>query len=778
MTRVRNRIIIILLIFPIFVSARNTTGTLQGYVTDVDGRAISNLHVVVLNTPLGDVTDDQGFYIIENIPIGSYDIQFDHISYTTRILQDVNISTAQTTTLGTVRLDMRILRLNGLVVTATRSTRRIIDVPQALNVIPARRIQERNAKTSAEVLHEEAGVFVQKTNHGGGSAIIRGLSSNQILLMVDGVRLNNSTYRLGNHQYLTTIDNAMLDRLEVVRGPTSVLYGSDALGGTINAVTKRPTLDSDRFSFDYKLQSRYATADQEKNLRSEFTIQNRKLAVQAGFSYKNFGDLRRGGNSHHQQLESAVDGIQHPTAFAAHDLDAKLVYALSSSQTLIIAHQASRQREVPRYDKYEYNDYHRWIYQPQKRDLTYLTYENEIGSRWLSSARLSLSYHNQTEGRETQKTSESSLFRERDDVNTLGCALQLVTVFDGHHLTYGADLYFDRIQSVRSQREFNAVDFVDDSQGRYPDGSRYYSLGLFLQNEIRLAPKWRTVAGLRYSHFSARFSLPDQQIFKNVNQTFHALTGSLGIIYNILDHVYLNTNIAQGFRAPNLSDISKLGESKGETYEVPNTGLEPEKMLSIDIGIKIDAANLRAGASVFYAQISDLLASADALYNGSPQIEIDGTLYKVKSKQNIGKAFIRGIEAEFQARIFAALWLRANIASPYGQNTTLDEPVGGIPPTFGLAGLRWTQEKITLDAYTRFAAKQDRLSTDDLDDPRIPVGGTPGWATLNCRGSIRLWDRLTVQMALENILDLNYREHGSGVNGPGRNFIISMIVNN
>lgn len=772
----------LLIAWSIAVSAGRVLGAsggLKGIVVDTQGIPVPDLHVIVNNTNRGDVTDERGFFLIENLQPGTYTITFNHISFHAKSIADVVIIEGQTLDLNTIILEQRVLNLESVIVTATRTDRSEVEVSQQINVVPHRRILERNVKTSAEALREESGIFIQKTSHGGGSAIIRGLSSNQILILVDGVRLNNSTYRMGNHQYLTTIDNHIVEQLEVVRGPTSVLYGSDALGGTINALTEKPDLTEDRVEVDYRLMSRFATADAEKTASAECMLKAPKMAVQTNFSYKDYGDLRRGANSKDIRLEKSTNGLkQSPTGFTALDFAAKAIFTPSSSQSLIAAYQLSRKKDVPRYDKYENDGYDRWLYQPQKRDLIYLSYENSLHSRLVSSLRATISVHRQEEGRVMQKSASTPLTEELDKVNTWGATVQLNTI-SGHHLfTYGSEIYMDFVSS-RSQTTNTMTQITEeDERGRYPDGSRYHAFGTYFQDEIRLAARTRLIAGFRYSHFGTEFSLVEAAPLETIKQRFQSVTGHLGIIQRIGRGLYLNANVGQAFRAPNLSDFSKLGESKGNVFEVPNPDLVPEKMINIDGGLKWKRNRCQGNISAYYGRIGDLLASADDTYNGSPTIERNGQTYKIKSKQNIGSATICGIEFSFDYTVFRDFTLFGNISSPYGHNTTLDEPVGKMPPTFGMAGMRWRSGITFAQLHVRFAGAQKRLSSDDLDDPRIPEGGTPGWVTLNIRGGFNIWNLGVLRLALENILDLNYREHASGVNGPGRNFIVSVELRN
>ena len=775
---------LILLILSLLISiplySQQNSASIQGYVFDDKNNAIENVNVIIEPGNLADVTDKYGYFQVNKLKLGKYAITFRHVSYTTEIIQNVEIDGTENINLPNVILRPRTISFDKIIVTATKKEQSVYDVSKPINLVNSAAIKQRSAKTSAEALRDEVGVFVQKTSHGGGSAILRGLSSNQILLLVDGVRLNNSTYRLGNHQYLTTVDNQMADQIEIVRGPASVLYGSDALGGSINVITKKPSFVGNTFNFRYKILGRYASADDEKTTRTEFALSNSKFAFQSGISVKDYGNLRRGENSDYLQLENSTDGaVQNPTKFKAYDFDTKLIYQFNTEQSLILAYQLSKQKDVPRYDKYENGGYHLWTYHPQNRQLLYLTYNKEFRSNFWEALRATFSFQRQEEGRNTQKNTDSPIVKERDVVDTFGVTFQAEARYERHSIISGVDLYFDDVGSKRYSI-YPTGERTYDVRGRYPDNSDYNSIGVYLQDDIRISQKINLLTGIRYSYFQSRFTLTIKENSSNFNgentQNFTAITGNMGAVYKMAEGVFLNANLGQAFRAPNLSDLTKLGESKGNIYEVPNPELEPEKMLSFDLGLKVNKSRIHANASVYYSHIQDILVSAGAEYNGSETIETGGVVYDVKSKKNIGKAYITGVETELAYNFAGSIWMYGNCTATYGQNTTVDEPIGKLPPLFGLLGLRWRTNNFNLQVYMRFARKQDRLSADDKDDPRIPDGGTPGWQTYNVRIGTEFLKHISLWCSVENILDYNYREHASGINAPGRNFIISAEI--
>lgn len=673
------------------------------------------------------------------------------------------------------------LELPHAVVTATRTSHRAAEVPRAINVLDGATLSRRMPRNSAEALREEVGITVQKTEHGGGNAIIRGLGSNQVLLLVDGVRLNNSTYRFGNHPYLTTVDNLMLGRMEVVRGPGSTLFGSDAMGGTVNMITRSPGFGSTDLAAAGRLSARYASADEERIGRMEGTLTGRGIGLTAGASYKDAGDLRR-GESDDQPLWENSPVTQGPSGYQGYDYDGKLVYGPSEQHKFALAWQSTRRPEIPRYDRYENPGFHRWLYTDQNRDLGYLVYENPGSPALPLPLRFFASLHRQEEGRDFQRSATGSRTEEFVEVLTYGFGGQAGYRLADHALTAGGEAYLDEVESFRDIT--NAAGATTRQLlGLYPDGSYYGSYGLFLQDEWRLNPKFSLIAGARYSMVRMDFTLPATPSlnlgFGNVQKDFHALTGSLGASYQALPGIYLQANVAQGFRAPNLSDVSKNGEANTSsatrfTYEIPNPDLEPEKLISSEIGVKADREGLKAGVTAFRSDIQDLLGTRTTSFEGDTARTLNGQRYILLSKQNLGEAVIWGLETDVQARLYSRLWLRANGTYTTGENTTRSEPVGGFAPFVGLLGLNWEDKSFSAEVFTRFAESQYELSTDEKTDPRIPEGGSPGWATANLRGHYRLPYALRLHAGVENLFDYNYREHGSGINAPGRNFIVNL----
>lgn len=741
-----------------------------GQVTTKEGLGISQAQI--RSAGKGTISDRDGYFCLYLEDSDDLILEISHIGFETKTISDLKIDKATVLRLAPVILIPHIYTSQTTVVTATRSLRTSQHVPRAVNVIPQTDIGKRQPATSSEALRGENGVTIQKTNHGGGSAIIRGFSANRILLMVDGFRLNNSLFRMGNHQYLTMIDFGMLDRIEVLRGPASSLFGSDALGGTIQLFTLQE---------DYSDSSVYAghvfaqTATADRQLLGNFATKYRgqKIFIGLNWSLKKYGDLYQGRYGPSALAQRSLNGRkQSPSAYQGYDYLLKTGWQVDSRQRFIFAAQGSRQFNVPRYDKYENNSYHLWEYEPQQRNLSYLKYRYTPATSLLTMVQTGISWQHLQVGRRIQKTSASDLQVERDGAHTIGGYLQTRSMWDSQELILGVESYFDIVHSNRKIRVAADTAFVVDPQSRFPDGATYWQSAIFMQHIWKAGKQLEIFSGVRGNFFRARYRLTD---FENTFQpSFRAVSATLGFAWNVHPAWTIKSNLANAFRAPNLSDLARFGESKGDIFEVPNPRLHPERMVEMEMALGWNFPSVQGEWAVYFADVEDLVERADGLYGGSPFLEHNGQLYTVKTRKNVGQGHVYGWELQGNWQPSAKIILYGNAMYTYGRQLDTRQPMSSIPPLNGLSGLRWSFHKAAeLNLFLRFAFKQHRLSEDDRDDPRIPPGGSPGWQTLNARLTWKPRPALYLILGVENISDRIYREHASGINGPGRNFVLS-----
>ncbi|APF18626.1 outer membrane insertion C-terminal signal protein [Caldithrix abyssi DSM 13497] len=744
---------------------------LQGVVKNAAGKPIADVYVWLEPGEKTAISQHNGQFKFKGLRSGAYFLEFNHISYQPLRIGPI-VVTDSLLVLNPIILKENLHAQQPLVVTATRIQTPLPLLPMAVDRLDREQLMNTLANTSAGALKNEPGVFIQKTSHGGGSAIIRGLSSSRILILLDGIRLNNSLYRTGNHQYLNTVDLFSLQAVEIVYGPASVQYGSDALGGVINLISR--DFSDTAAGYGVGIIGRFASADRSSMFHGQARWQGKTIALQAGYSYKDFGDLRYGQEKLPDALRNSFPGtVQKPTAYLARDYQFKLQWKATSFTNLVFAWQKSLQTHVPRFDKYAYNQYNRWLYHPQARSLFYTRLVQKTNHPLLNEISATFSYQVQQEGREIQKEAITSLTIENDQATTKGITLQINGGYASHKISYGVDFYHDLIGSSRWVYDSLTDRKEKKTIARYPDGAVYQSLGIFVQDKFTVSERLSILWGGRCARHATEFALNDS-LFGDQRLTFKALTFNAGLNYRFSQALHGYVNIGQGFRAPNLSDLSKFGQSKGQIIEIPNPDLKPERLISYMAGLKFRTSHTRFTMNGYYNLISGLIESAPDIYQASDVLIIDGYSYEVRSKQNIGRGYIYGMELALQRQVIDRWTAGFQLTYTRGQNQTRNEPIGGIPPPFAKFFVRYELAALMLEMNLKAAQRQTRLSEDDRQDPRIPAEGTPAWNTVNFQLQRKVGKWLQVQVAIENIFDVGYRIHGSGVNAPGRNFIFSL----
>ncbi|MFQ5605663.1 MAG: TonB-dependent receptor domain-containing protein [bacterium] len=767
-------------------SEESSNTVITGRVVDRQDNPLEHVQVIIESSNRGDVTNENGEFLITGLPAGKYNIRFQLLGYEPLRKVGVILNSQKTVQLN-ISLKPTIIELADILVTASRNLEEVHDIPQFVSVINSREIRERNTQQTPELLREEPGLVVQKTNQGGGSPIMRGFKANKLLFLVDGIRLNSSTYRGGNIQYLNSVDSETLERVEIVHGPISVMYGSDALGGAINLITKSPRLTLDgRHTFGGSVSASISTADETKTTHFNLRTANSKWGLIFEGSFKSFGDITRGSNGgntlmrrlrNDSRTNRVLNKKQSPNGYDAYDLSSKVRVKLSDLQDLTLALQLNRQNSVPRYDVVETLSDSIRLFDPQERDLFYLTYTNKNPTRWFNKFTSTVSLHRQFERRRRIKFGSTT--ETLDQFRTLTSGVQMhfnKLLWNNHQFVYGAELYHDNVATKSTGRN-STIDKETERTPIFPDGSSFLTFGLFAQDAFHILAKWKLILGARFSatKLKAPFeNSPGVSQFGTIEQSTSSLTSSLGSQIQISDEVGFVANFAQGFRTPNLDDVSKLGPGKGSSFfDVPNADIKPEKSLSIDAGFKIFSTQVLANVFGFYNSITDLLVRKPTTFDGSPFVIEEGDTLVVFHKENAGKAYTTGIAMNAELSITPHLAFLGNISYTYGQNTSDGEPLSGIPPFGGLVGLRWRKNHYWAELNSRFAAEQTRLALEDKEDLRIAEAGTPGWYTLNFRFGANVTKAFNFKISVTNILDQNYREHLSGFNAPGRNFIFS-----
>ena len=640
--------------------------------------------------------------------------------------------------------------LSEIVITANRFGSVGINTPEAIKVADELSIRENQLRTVPEALSITPGVFVQKTNHGGGSPFVRGLTGNQTLLLLDGVRLSNSTTRYGPNQYFNTIDVFSIEKMEVLRGSGSVQYGSDAIGGTIQAFSHQ-LRTTDESLWGSSLLTRFATHGMEQSIRGGVNYSNNRIALRSGITWRNFGDIIGGDTT----------GKQSPTGYREFDYDLKGKINLTEKTSGTVLYQDVNQINVPVYHKVALEDYKINKMDPQKRKLAYLRVDQEMGTGLFKSLSATASYQNTRETREMQKNGSSTVRFENDKVRSLGISAEAVLetpeLWSG---IIGIEVYNDLVNSTRADITSGTS---TEKRGLYPDGSAMTSMAGFTVNSFDLG-NWIVTAGARFNTYVIKV---DDEALGLTKLTPSALVGNLALLRKLSSTSNLFASLNTGFRAPNIDDLGTLGIVDFR-YETPNLDLKPESSVQYQIGYKYLDRKMRGEVYIYRNQLYNLITRSRV---GEQYIEE----YPVYQKENSDKSYIQGVETSWDYDFSNSWSFHGDITYTYGQNITKNEPVRRIPPLFGRIAAEYTRESWLVNVEWLAAAKQGRLAQGDKDDNRIPEGGTPGWNVFNINGSYN-WKFITVDLSLRNILNTDYRYHGSGVNGYGRSLFLTVGV--
>ena len=674
--------------------------------------------------------------------------------------------------------------LDAIVVTATRIEEKNFYVPYSAESLDGETLTSRKAfRTLPEALREVPGVMVQKTGYGQGSPFIRGFTSQRTLLLIDGIRLNNAVFREGPNQYWNTVDPLTIDRLEVVKGPSSVLHGSDAIGGTVNVITRgrEPFASNEMLdgNFDWggRAYYRFASAEDSHVARAELAAYGTLVGVLGGVSYKNFGDLS-GGRDTGEMSNTGYDEI---------DGDFKGIFRLHPDLELVLAFQAVHQDEVPRTHSTTFSrsfrgtdigtDFKRDL--DQRRYLGYMQLHWKPEAPWLSRVSFSTSYHQQEE-EEVRIRSNMRTRRQGFEDGTFGSSIQLESPSPVGTLTYGVEYYHDEVDSFF--KEYNPDGSLREVRPRGPvaDDASYDLLGAYLQDSFRPVDRLEVILGGRfnYAHAAAEEVDPDPSSapnFGEINEDFSSAVGSVRLLYEVMDEWNLFGGVSQGFRAPNLSDLTRFDVARSGEVETPAPDLDPENFVSFEAGSKvlIEDLRLQGYASYHYTLIDEMIVRFPTgnTIDGDPEV----------TKDNVGDGFIHGVEVGLSWNFyddFTAFgnftWLEGEVDTFVG-NRKSREPLSRIQPATGLLGLRWDspQKKYWVEGTVTIVDNQGRLSPrDEADTQRIPPGGTPGYTVYTLRGGVEVIKGLNLFGAVENITDVDYRVHGSGQNEPGTNVLL------
>ena len=680
-----------------------------------------------------------------------------------------------------------------------------------INKISLQDIKLTLPQTSADMLQKNANILVQKSQSGGGSPIIRGFEANKILLVVDGVRMNNAIYRSGHLQNAITVDANILQNTDVFYGPGSVIYGSDALGGVIHFHTKNPEHSMDTTLATYaNAMARLGTANGEQTYHVDFNLGSKKLASLSSITFSSFSDFKMGKNRTHgysdfgkikeytnitskgDVVESNENKNSMPrTGYQQLDILQKLSYQIKEGVNLGMNVQYSTSSKINRFDKLnEYRNgalrFSEWHYGPQNRILTSLKLENKNESKFSDYYTIIAAFQKIDEDRISRSFGSSSRFTEMEDVFVYSLNADFLKKLSNNEVLYfGAEVTHNQVNSTANEENI-VTGTKTPTQTRYPGGeNRITSMAFYTTIDKKITENVIVNLGARYSHFVNYSQLSDSTFtnfpFRTIDFNTGALSGSFSVKYEEKNGVRIELIGSSGFRAPNVDDYGKVFERNGDLV-VPNNNLKPEFVYTGELNIskkwiKNEREYLHLKAAGFYTSLTNTLVLNNYQLNGNDSIVYRGDKVNLVSNQNINSALIYGASFDMRFAFTPYLKFIAAINFTQGENVTDNTPLSHIPPVFGRAALNYTSKKFQLQLASQFNGmkKIEDFGADGTDNPEeATLDGSPAWTTLNLYSTYKITNSLSVQIGIENILDTHYKQFASGVSALGRNFTFAL----
>ena len=712
-----------------------------------------------------------------------------------------------------VLLEAKIEGLDEVVISASKFEQSKRDIPQKIISIDAKKIQLINPQTSADLLESSGNVYVQKSQLGGGSPMIRGFSTNRLLITVDGVRMNNAIFRSGNLQNVISIDPFTIQNTEITLGAGSVVYGSDAIGGVMSFYTKKPQLSySDKTYFKANAVARYTTANKEKTGHLDLNFGLKKWAFLTSVSYSDFDDLRMGSHGPKEYLRpeyvvtnNGVDEIvpnsnpkiQVPTGFNQLNLLQKVRFEPQESLSFDLGLYYSTTSDYSRYDRlirYKGDALRsaEWYYGPQEWFMGTLQMTKiRSNSILYDKIQTTLAYQNFKESRHDRNYQSSIKDIREEAVNAFSFNADFEKLLSPKtELFYGIEYVYNNIKS--SGEIFNIeTNETEPTVSRYPNGSNWQSMAVYTNVKFKPSEKFILQSGLRYNYILMHADFTENNLYLNLpynetNLNFGALTGSAGISWIPNNIIQWKFNLSTAFRAPNIDDIGKVFDSEPGSVVVPNPDLKAEYAYGGELGFTLNFNNiLVVDLATYYTYLDQALVRKDYNLNGETEIIYDGELSNIQAIQNASEARIYGFEAGINLNFSKQFKLTSqyNVTGGKEEDDNGSEiPVRHVSPQFGNTHLVWQRNKFFVDAFVDYnselsynqmaPSEQGKDYMYALDDNGNPYA--PSWYTLNLRTQYQITKSATITASLENITDQRYKTYSSGIASPGRNLIISL----
>ncbi|WP_317169886.1 TonB-dependent receptor [Moheibacter lacus] len=711
---------------------------------------------------------------------------------------------------GIYYLSAHFVELENIVITPNRWANQLSDSPNKVISISTQEIELPNPQTVADLLNEKTEVFVQKSQLGGGSPMIRGFSTNRVLISVDGVRMNNAIFRSGNLQNVIALDANALQSVEVMLGPGSLLYGSDAIGGVMGFYTLTPQFSTqDKFMANGSLMTRYSTANNEKTAHAHFNLAGRKFSSLTSFSFSDFDDLKMGThgpeeylrnhyvireNGEDIQVDNEDPRKQVGSGYEQYNVMQKFRYKPNSSWDLNYGFHYSTTSDVPRYDRLiRYRNENlrsaEWYYGPQTWMMNHFSVEHKAEKGFYNDVKLNLAHQFFEESRHDRNFGNEERTDQTEKVNVYSANLDFLKFINSKNtLYYGIETLFNKVNSTGK-----ITDIVDGNQeefsSRYPDGATWNSYAAYISYEFKPIEKITIQGGLRYNYVSSLSKFNSQFYdfpFTEAKIETGALTGNIGLNYHPTKKTELRAVFSTGFRAPNIDDIGKIFDSEPGAVVIPNPDLEHEYVYNGEIGMSQKLGNFaKLDVSVFYTDLKNALVRRDFTLNGQDSIVYAGEMSRVQAIQNAAKAYAYGVEVSLEFYFTQKLMMKNSVNYQKGKEE-LDNgdeaPLRHIAPLLVKSGITYQTKKFRTELYMMYngeisnadlaPSEQEKDYMYAIDENGNPY--SPSWYTLNLKGIYDVNSSLSISAGWENMTNERYRPYSSGIVAAGSNLILAV----
>lgn len=712
----------------------------------------------------------------------------------------------------TILMETSNLNLDEVVVSGTRWQQVSGDIPAKIIAISAEQVAFQNPQTAADLLTISGKVYVQKSQQGGGSPIIRGFAANRLLYTIDGVRMNTAIFRGGNIQNVISLDPFAMDKTEVLFGPGSVIYGSDAIGGVMSFHTLTPHFSlNEKPLITGKAISRYSTANKEKTGHFDINVGWEKWALVTSFSTNDFDHLRQGSHGsdeylkpYHVERKDDVDQVvsqadpllQIPSAYSQINMMQKVRFQPNENWNFQYGFHYSATSTYGRYDRHNRTKdgtarYAEWNYGPQKWMMNNLNISHNHSTLLYDQMSIRLALQSFEESRIDRTLNNNSRNTQAENVQAYSMNIDFLKSNLGKNkLFYGFEYVLNDITSTGKTTDIsNGMDTTGPA--RYPQ-TTWNSIAVYLNNEYRISKKMNLQAGLRYNQFmiDAQFDNSFYPFsFTNANINNGAITGSLGVVYRPSESWVISSNFGTAFRSPNVDDIGKVFDSEPGAVTVPNRNLQAEYAYNIDLGIaKVFNESIKLDITAYYTLLKNALVRRNFKLNDQDSIIYDGILSQVQAIQNAATANVYGLQGGLEVKLTHGFTFSSDLNYQFGEEEFDDGTTSAsrhAVPFFGTTRLIFHAKKWNMQVYSSFQGKRkfEDLAVEEQGKDEIYAKDengnnySPAWYTINFKAFYQLSDLISISTGLENMTDQRYRAYSSGISAPGRNFILSLKAN-